>query len=448
MIVFYNELAGVPAFYPSSVLVPQGLKEAYESYADKDELHIDKNRFQFGDLIPRRSEEATRYADSLRAFVLGRLLGLLRVKELRTRDSEEPQLRYSFKRTTGLNVEEVSLGDEAHAVDYLYRDTRVDHDTDRRQLLDQIEETIHQLQVHHHLDLYALLLEFYMKVVYPPSKDQVKEMDVTLINYTPQYAVLDQAHAQIEKMVSSQQELEQLRTAIATLRGKKIDEPLNYKQYVARLEDFTKPAGRVPSTDTTALGRDRTTYPEVLALDLSKIVKDKEDWEPRPAKPLAAETAGSKANKVAPDRPCPSCHELIDTRAIVCRHCKQTVAQHIECPHCGEDKVPDDLTVCWRCGKTLPQAEEKMECPQCFGFSGTPGEFPCPYCGYDPNAGSVVAANVQDEAASTDPGGDAGTENRGSAKDAASSASLVQCPNCYEEVQPGAQCPECGGLLP
>ena len=448
MIIFYNELAGVPAFYPSSVLVPQGLKEAYESYTDKDELHIDKNRFQFGDLIPRRSEEATRYADSLRAFVLGRLLGLLRVKELRTRDSEEPQLRYSFKRTTGLNVEEISLGDEAHAVDYLYRDTRADHDTDRRQLLDLIEETIHQLQVHHHLDLYALLLEFYMKVVYPPSKDQVKEMDVTLVNYTPQYAVLDQAHAQIEKMVSSQQELEQLRTAIATLRGKKIDDPLTYQEYVARLEGFTKAAGRVPSTDTSALGRDRTTYLEVLALDLSKIIKVKEGWEPRPVKPSAAETAGPKGKKVAPDRPCPSCHELIDTRAIVCRHCKQKVAQHIECPHCGEDKVPDDLTVCWRCGKTLPQTEEKIECPQCFGFSGTPEDFPCPYCGYDPNAGSVVAAKVQDETESTDPGGGAGTENRDSAKDGASSASLVQCPNCYEEVQPGAQCPECGGLLP
>jgi hypothetical protein len=70
MIVFYNELAGVPAFYPSSVTAPGGLRAAYNAYAEKEELHTDKNRFQFNDILPKQPNEAREYADSLKAFVL------------------------------------------------------------------------------------------------------------------------------------------------------------------------------------------------------------------------------------------------------------------------------------------------------------------------------------------------------------------------------------------
>lgn len=133
-IVFYHELAGVPAFYPSSVMAPMGLRAAYNAFGEKEELHTDKNRFQFSDLIPKQVAEARQYAESLKAFVLARLLGLVSAHPLPV-EGDQRAFRYGYTRIVGLTSEDVNLGGEAHAVDYLYRDKQPDHLSHRRSTL-------------------------------------------------------------------------------------------------------------------------------------------------------------------------------------------------------------------------------------------------------------------------------------------------------------------------
>ncbi len=223
-IVFYNELAGVPAFYPSSVTAPRGLHSAYDLNPDKEDLHTDKNRFQFGDLIPKGNEEARRYAESLKAFVLSRLLGLLRVRELAD-DADQPTFHYSYKRSEGLYFEDVPLGDELHAVDYLYRDQRNEHLTDRRILLQLVEETLQTLRQQNILWVYSLLLELYLKRIYPPREMTVLGIaNLTVTQYSPEYAVLDVARSQLSQLIADKTEQERYQKALAAKRKKKLDE--------------------------------------------------------------------------------------------------------------------------------------------------------------------------------------------------------------------------------
>ena len=490
MIVFYNELAGVPAFYPTSVTAPTGLRRAYDGYKDKDELHTDKNRFQFGDLIPKTADEARWYAESLKAFVLGRLLGLLKVREVRE-EVDAPSYQYSYKREVGISVEEIYLGDELHAVDYLYRDKRQESLTDRRQLLLQVEDVLAVLQRRHILWTYGLLLEFYLKLVHPPAHGEKWGDDIYLTQYSPQYAVLSQAQTEIRQLLPADEEWRQFTNALVARRGKPLGEQLSYEEYVAALSPYGKEAGRFPVIGRSAVGIDRTEFKPVLALDMTKVVP--EAPKPRVATPAPA---AAEVEPVQPkrERRCPNCTEPIDARAVYCRHCKQTVARHVTCPHCHETRVPDDLDFCWNCGTRMEKGTKK-ECPSCFSFSGFDSEFPCPVCGYSPAAGagkektaaaSPPAAPASSEASAWAGSGGGGAVPGGSARPVTASAGeapaaddpppaagqhrspavaaaneppsspgtgseshagLVECPHCTSFVKPGPRCSECGGLL-
>jgi Tubulin like/Double zinc ribbon len=448
MIVFYNELAGVPAFYPSSVTAPRGLSAAYDVYPDKEDLHTDKNRFQFGDLIPKQTEEARQYADSLRAFVLARLLGLLRVREIEG-DSEHLTFHYSYKRIDGLSVEDVVLGDEQHAVDYLYRDKRAEHLTDRRILLRMADETIQTLRKHRMLWVYALLLEFYLKKIYPPTEMTVLGIaNLTATQYSPEYAVLDVARVQLPQVVADKSEQEQLRNALELHRRRPMTEELAYEEYRAALSPFCKTAGKFPEQSSTSVVLDQTEWLDVLALDLGRIDKSIERDRIKPPPQTAAQTAAKPPEKSVGDRPCPTCGKPIDRRAIYCVHCKQAIAEHVTCPHCQEPRVPSDLESCWKCGLMM-RDEEKMECPRCFGFSGFENDFPCPFCGYDPKAGpeTVIPVSI---GAFTSPAGLTGNGGPPPVPQPAPepASAPVQCPTCYSMVAAGPLCSVCSGALP
>lgn len=454
MIVFYNELAGVPAFYPSSVTSPRGLRAAYDLYPEKEDLHTDKNRFQFGDLIPKQTEEARQYADSLRAFVLARVFGLLRVRELAS-DGEHPTFHYSYKRSEGLSVEEVDLGDELHAVDYLYRDKRSEYLTDRRILLQMAENTLQTLRNHRMLWVYALLLEFFLKKVYPPKEMTVLGIaNLTVTQYSPEYAVLDVARSQLPQVVADQAEQEQLRKALHLHRGKPLEEELTYDELKVALTPHCKPAGKYPERNTSSMVLEQIQWREVLALDLSTIEKSKEKDQ---IKPIQRDNSPVVApDKNIGERPCPNCHELIDRRAIFCRHCKQTIAQHVPCPHCQEPRVPDDLEFCWKCGLKM-RDDEKIECPRCFSWRGFEEEFPCHVCGFDPKepnpepavASTPAADNSMDVRPADDaiPGRNGNSPRPVEEATSAPTPALVQCPTCYSMVEPGPRCSVCTGLL-
>lgn len=451
-IVFYNELSGVPAFYAQSVSAAQGMMESYRNYKDKGELHTDRNRFQFGELIPKTAGEATRYADSLRAFVLARILGLLKTQVQRDRDTNEMIFRYSYRKEDMLQIEEVPLGDELSAIDILYRDMRPDHTTDRAHLLRQVEEVLDTLKVKGQLSVYALLLEFYKKMVYPPTTDTEWIRSLTIYQFSPQYAVLEQATRNIEKLVPEERDLEQLRVALAQLKRNKIGD-LTHEEYLQALEPYCKRSGKYEVAGVGAAGVRKVSYEDTVVLDLTKIDDqrfERYDDTKRSFRPL------SKASTSEPEalvtRPCPNCGGEIDTRATYCKHCRKTVAQHVTCPHCGEEKVPDDLEFCWKCGRGMPRsADEKIECPHCFTFKGYEHEFPCPVCGYHPDGTPPASESEDDWTAPKEPeertSGPIPMAEPAEPGAAAVSGDLVQCPNCFEHVAVGPICSVCGNQL-
>jgi len=455
MIVFYHELAGVPAFYPSSVTAPRGLRAAYDAYAEKEDLHTDKNRFQFNDLIPKQTLEARQYADSLRAFVLARVLGLLRVREIGS-EAETPVFRYSYTRSDRITVEDVDLGDEDHAVDYLYRDRRSEHLTDRRILLQMIDSSIDTLRKNRMLPVYGVLLEFYLNKVYPPHKMVGLGMpqDMTLTQYSPEYAVLHEEQSRLARVLGDAAEQKQFRSAVETLMGKRQGAEMSWGDFQKALQHYCKVAGQYPEHSDDSLVYQRTEWRDVFALDLATIDKNVAK-ETAPPPPRAVTPVVHTDNRFG-DRPCPNCAKAIDRRATFCRHCRQTIA-HATCPHCAEPRVPGDLELCFKCGLRMRE-EEQVDCPQCFSWRGYASQFPCPHCGFDPKAEPVAppvgspTLNIRSEPVG---GGSAGSSPSASAAESATAvleetppvASLMQCPICYSMVEPGVRCSVCQSPL-
>jgi hypothetical protein len=451
MIVFYQELAGVPAFYPSSVTAPLGLRAAYNAFPEKDELHTDKNRFQFGDLIPKQVGEARQYADSLQAFVLARVLGLLNVHPV-ANDGDQLVFRYGYTRMNGVVIEDVSLGSETNAVDYLYRDKRSEHLTHRRYLLQKIEKTIQTLREQKKLAVYRLLIDFYMKKVYPPRQlDESGIADLTLIQYSPEYAVLHQAAERLNEIVGAGAEAEQFRNQFRAISGRDLEEDLTYQDYRDALLPYSKTAGKYADRAEGAVVFQALEWRDVFALDLSRIDKstarEAVAAAPRPVSPVPS------SNRRFADRPCPGCAEPVDQRAVYCSHCKKTFGRYVPCPHCPELRVPDDLELCWKCGMRMRQ-DEPIECPQCFTWQGYEDQYPCPHCHYDPKSASAHPPAGSPVLKVADPGPSAVGNGAASSSRAATLvepmatvAALVQCSICDSSVVPGARCSVCGNAL-
>lgn len=447
MIVFYNELAGVPAFYPSSVTAPGGLRASYNAYTEKEELHIDKNRFQFSDLLPKQPTEAREYADSLQAFVLARVLGLLFVHEL-PGDGEHRRFRFSYPLKRELITERVDLGEEAHAVDYLYRDKRSEHVTHRRFLLQRIEETILTLRKLHKLPIYRLLLEFYLQKVYPPQEVTNTGLPIMMRQYSPEYAVLHEARERLTQIIGDKKPFER---AFINMFGKPLDAELTYEEFQQALGPYCKSAGMYESrASDVAVLEEKIEWREVFALDMTKIDKsaavELPVIVPKPLAPIV------QPDKRVGDRPCPNCSKTIDSRATFCVHCKQTIASPVTCPHCQEARVPSDLELCWNCGLRMRE-DEQIDCAQCFSWRGYEEQFPCPLCGFDPKVGLAPVPAVGDPilSARADEGGGNGKVSA-EPPEAAPPASpvpmaLVQCPICYSMVEPGPRCPICASVL-
>lgn len=450
VILFYNELAGVPAFYPEAITRPGGLHSAYLRWDDKDDLHFDKNRYQFSDLIPKTEEEARKYAESVRAFVLARVLGLLKVRNLSDGGSDQLTSYYSYSRGGLLDAEDISLGTEAQAIDALYRDPRDPHRTDRRHLLEAVEETIQHLHADGLLWVYWLLVDFYMYLVYPPNRDEKWVSNLTVVRYSPEHAVLASARAQISGLFASDEERRKLENALDHRRRGKKGEEMSYEEYLEPLNDHVILAGKV-EVQSRSLVLEKRTYLDTPVLDREKVLGTQREY---------AEFSEDErsAPQSAPTRSCPKCGDEIDVRAKKCRHCKNHVAEIVPCPTCAA-KVPSDFEQCWNCGDSLRRGE-KMECPDCHAFEGYADDFPCPECGYDPDLPLVDIPAVGTEGGSGDLQSKTGTAEapagnfypatesiHETALEPDASPELVECPTCYSMVEPGPKCSECEGLL-
>lgn len=450
-IIFYNELAGVPAFYPAAITRPGGLQNAYLGWEEKADLHFDKNRFQFGDLIPKTGLEAENYADSVRAFILARVLGLLEVKTLPDGDSDRETSYFSYSRGGLLNAEGISLGTEEQAIDALYRDAREPHRTDRRYLLEAVEATLQELRAQNLLWVYWLLLEFYLYLVYPPNRDDKWVSNLTVVRYSPEHAVLAGARDQITKTLPSDEERKKLANALEAKRRGKKGEDMVYEDYLAALDSYVLMAGKF-EVKSRNLVVDKRDYLETPVFDRDRLQRaPKKTYSERPS-------AAPKQRSSYPTRPCPNCTEAIDVRAGFCKHCKNHIAEIGICPTC-EEKVPSDLKECWNCGHRLKQGE-LLDCPQCLSWSGELEDYPCLECGYDPaNPVSAPRKNPSEAVSLPEitPGVSGGMvpASTGSVSTVVAepevaleaSSELIECPTCYSMVEPGTKCSECDGLL-
>ncbi|MBF0498235.1 MAG: zinc ribbon domain-containing protein, partial [Deltaproteobacteria bacterium] len=383
-IIFYNEIAGIPAFYPASVTGAQGLRDCYNKFygrnqddeENSEELHTHKNRCKFQDIVPKDDRQAHHYRLSVNSFVLARLLGLLKIRMIR-KDGPNPIFHYSYEVSDGINYNEISLGDELTAIDTLYRDQRPDHQSHRLILANMVEETICDLQRKKLLPVYLLLIEFYMTQIYP-VQTYLSDIGREITRFTSELATLVQERYRVaDTLLVTAPEKEQVTSAFLKLRGKPVNQTLIYEEYRTALKAYTRPDGQFRVTDTLVGRATRASWLDALVLDLS--IQDAA--RRAEAGPVSIAPPTATAATAMEGRQCPACGKEINIRAIYCTHCQKTVAKHVPCAFCGEPKVPDDLLRCWNCGRGIVK-EEEIECQQCFAFKGLKSKFPCEVCGW------------------------------------------------------------------
>jgi hypothetical protein len=473
-IVFYNELAGVTAFYPQSVAARGGLKQRYDEFysntaagfdpENQEELHTDKNRFQFNDLIPKTDEEALRYKAAIRAFTMARILGMFSV-EVPENPVEPFEQIYCYEYRDPLdNVhEEMTFGDEYNTIDLLYRDTNR-NDSWRAQILDKVEKKIDALIRKKMLANYLLLIEFYQREVYPPQSEEEKGQDrgdMLITRYSPQYAILEEERRRIHgKILVDPQSKKQVLNALSSLRGTPDVRGVGYSDYVEALAPFVKKSGKFERIERTVVGEIKSVYYDSFALDFNKLGLEKEQHAPEPVKrrkTTAPEPEEKKqAGPESMNRPCPVCTKDINVRAVYCLHCQKRVSEHLVCPQCGETKVPDDLKSCWKCGYLMAQ-EDKVDCPRCFSWKGYEREFPCKICGYDLNQPEEKASAPEPQPEpepETEPKPEPEPEPEPEAPESSTpepppqpDSDTVECKNCFETVKKGPRCPICQAPL-
>jgi hypothetical protein len=282
-IVFYNELAGITAFYPYSVSARGGLKQRYDEFysntavfdpENQEELHVDKNRFQFNELMPKTDEEIMRYKEAIRAFVLARILGLLSVEEAGAGAENFNQI-YCFKYQDELYLEyhEITLGDELEAINFLYRYIKPD-DYLRVHILDIIDKIINILISKKILPNFLLMIEFYQRLIYPPqSLKSWESSDLIITRYAPQYAALETERKRIyEEILIDIQNKQEMANALNSLRGKEDYRGMTYSDYAEVLKPFAKNCGKFEVLEVTAPGNRRRVYYDAFALDIENLL--------------------------------------------------------------------------------------------------------------------------------------------------------------------------------
>jgi len=410
MIVFYNELAGVPAFYPSSVTEIGGLKDKYQIFCknpneidpkNQEEVHIDKNRFQFSDIIPKTPEEIEDRWSSVYIFVLARILGILDIEVKKNEENEGYTNYYSYdyenESKYANDLEE--LGNEFYALEAIYNGSRSDYISSHKDYLyNEVDKIIELIKQKNLLPVYLLLIEFYETFIYPEEKELCETRGVKITRRSLFNATLrhEKVYRINRDVVTDPDQQMSLSKAYITLRGKPIKSRpnLSYDEYLSALKGYVKESGKFAASEKRT--RIEKVWKNAIVFDIDKLLaSESEVIEERiSGDNTPSNTAASSDNQTTLDmndgetdkknqtRACNACGKIINCRAIFCKHCKKDIARHITCPHCDETKVPDDLDVCWNCGNELQPEKKQMECPRCFEVVSI---FPCPICTHDPS---------------------------------------------------------------
>ena len=407
-IIFYNELGGATAFYPSSVTEVNGLKTQYDKFCgnpksfnpeNQEDIHIHRNRFQFNDIIPKTLAQVNKYESAIRAFVLAKLLGILKVFEDKNDDGSVTNIHSYEYQQTDIITDEVDLGDDYASVDILYRDPSPEYESHRKKLFDQIEKVIELLKERKLIHVYHLLIDFYLEHVYPTMR--TGDETTNRKKASPFHAALEyERNIRIPEELLSDIEYKQLKNALNRIKSKFKSKKLSYDEYNQALSSFIMFQGKYKVTKKTTFGTE-FVLKKIPVLDIDRILKKRTEKDEDVRMVQTKKKAVKKGSILTSQkRPCPNCENPINVRAIKCIHCKEVVAKQIECENCAA-KLPDDLEECWNCGITIDhgidEAADDIECEGCFEYTGPISESsPCPNCSWYPGQ-EVVYENQYEQ---------------------------------------------------
>jgi len=165
-VVFYFEWAGFPLFYLYPVSNEMRTYYQMLSTTGSYDLHIDKNYFQFSDVVPLTSTEKQRLEEAFRAFVLGVILGILEVNILKNELTNEELPVYSYTRKEGITGSRVDqLGVEQKLLKTLFNEQ--EQNSLRNELLEKTNYLLKNLLQNGYYAELLVILEYYSEKVYP-----------------------------------------------------------------------------------------------------------------------------------------------------------------------------------------------------------------------------------------------------------------------------------------
>ena len=332
-VVLYNEINGFVLSYLQSINQPNGYRERYikeRNIDDECELHTDKNSYRFNDIVMLDEKDRLRLEESQRAFLLGTILGIIKVEEERI-DHETTEYIYKAERwvVKPITKESKVLGIEQRAMIELYEDTSTP--PWRRSINEEINEKREELKLRGLLAEYAVVLKYYFEQVYKMTEIEVAGRAKQKKSSVEHDVLVEEFQVVSEELIAE-------------------SERQKFSQY------FKENEPRI-SSYTVALG------------DKGKRALN---WAT-----LGGSYSGRAMHEISSDtKICPVCLKEIKEKARRCKFCKSDLEQcqgcktwlnkGTLCPNCAIEKCPycDEVIMkgeklCPHCGADLTVAPEE-----------------------------------------------------------------------------------------
>lgn len=165
-IIFYFEWAGFPLFYLYPVSNEMRVYYQMLSATGSYDLHIDKNYYQFSEVVPFTSSEKQRLEDAFRAFVLGVILDIFEIKLMKNELTGEELPVYFYTRKEGITGARVDqLGVEQKLLKTLFNEQ--EQSSLRNELLEKTGNLLKTLLRNGYYAELLVICEYYSEKVYP-----------------------------------------------------------------------------------------------------------------------------------------------------------------------------------------------------------------------------------------------------------------------------------------
>jgi hypothetical protein len=373
-IVFYSEINGFVLSYLQSINEPNGYRERYVNTRINEnecELHTNKNSYKYHDIVMLDDEQRARRENSIRAFLLGTILGVIEVEEDRI-DYKTIEYIYKARRwiVKPITDETKVLGIEERAIEDLYEDKSTP--PWRVSINDEINEKREELKLRGFLPEYAVVLKYHFENVF-----KITEIDVAgrakQKKSSIEHDILEEEFKKVSEQLVPESERKNF-----SIRFKDIEPKINYFTRTLgdknkRVLDWQELGGAYAGAPQSDVQRDTKQCP-VCAREIKSKARRckfcKSDLE-------QCDTCGKWLKKGAScpacaTETCPYCDELITKGEIICPHCKADLSvlpvfeldkeqvnkesgnpseeniTYMNCPACDE-RIPDNVSTCPVC---------------------------------------------------------------------------------------------------